>query len=206
MALTGVYVGQIAVVALAVLVMTAEYDGRTMITTLAAAPRRWGVLAAKATVVTTVTVATGAPAVSGCRLTGQIVLRRNGFTATNGYPSLLSLGDEPVRRAFLGTIAYLAIIALFSLGVATILRSSAGALTTVLSLLYVVPIAARFVTDPDWQHALMRYSPMTAGLTVQSTHALDQAPIGPWAGLGVAGAYASAAMLVGSILFQARDA
>jgi len=65
---------------------------------------------------------------------------------------------------------------------------------TVLSLLYVVPIAS----DPQWQERVHRIGPTTAGLAIQATTRLDHLPIGPWAGLGVLAAYGATAMLLGA--------
>jgi hypothetical protein len=49
------------------------------------------------------------------RLAGRDILLQHGFTAANGYLPLL-LAAEAVRRAYLGTILYLALIATLSLG------------------------------------------------------------------------------------------
>jgi len=47
---------------------------------------------------------------------------------------------------------------------------------------------------------------MSAGLAVQATRGLDTMPVGPWQGLGVLAMYAAAALLIGAILLQIRDA
>ncbi|MCX4553233.1 hypothetical protein OG204_34820 [Streptomyces sp. NBC_01387] len=47
---------------------------------------------------------------------------------------------------------------------------------------------------------------MTAGLAVQATVDLPGMPIGPWDGLGVLAAWATAALLAGGLLLQRRDA
>ena len=46
---------------------------------------------------------------------------------------------------------------------------------------------------------------MSAGLTVQATRDCAM-PVGPWQGLAVLAAYAGAALLLGGVLFQVRDA
>ena len=69
--------------------------------TLAATPRRWRVLAAKAAVVGAVTLATGAVAVLASVLAGGLLLGRHGITAAHGYEAL-SLGNGPVLRAAAG--------------------------------------------------------------------------------------------------------
>jgi ABC-2 type transport system permease protein len=70
----------------------------------------------------------------------------------------------------------------------------------------VVPFLASLVSDPQWLEWLNRLVPVLAGLTVQTTVGLDRLPVGPWAGLGVLAGYAGAALLLGAILFRARDA
>lgn len=60
LSLTGVWLGQAAVVALAVLAITSEYGTRTIQTTLAANPHRLGVLATKAAVVVGLVLPAGA--------------------------------------------------------------------------------------------------------------------------------------------------
>lgn len=197
LSLAGVYLGQLAVVALAVLAITVEYDTAMMRTTLAAAPRRLAVLAAKAAAVTTVVLVSALVTVFVSFLAG----RRLG---PDGMP--LSLADAATRRAFLGSVLYYGLIALLSLGIGAIVRHTGGALTVVIALLYLAPIIAQLVTSPRWHRWLERYSPMTAGLAIQSTKHLDALPISPWAGLLVLTAYASAALVLGALVFRWRDA
>jgi hypothetical protein len=77
--------------------------------------------------------------------------------------------DGPTLRAAAGSVLYLALIALLSLGTATAVRDSATAIGIVLGLLYLFPIIAQLVTDPHWQRHLQQLGPMTAGLTIQAT-------------------------------------
>ena len=62
------------------------------------------------------------------------------------------------------------------------------------------------VSDPKWQHRIHRFSPMDAGLAIQSTRNLAAEHIGPWAGLGILSLYTAAAVTAGLIVFQRRDA
>ena len=101
---------------------------------------------------------------------------------------------------------YLGLVALLSLGLGAVVRDTAGAVLGVLALLYVVPVVAALVGDPAWQARLQKAAPMTAGLAIQATTGLERLPIGPWAGLGVLGAYAGTAMLLGAVVLQVRDA
>src|SRR5262249_12411715 len=111
-------------------------------------------------------------------------------------------------RAALGTVGYLGLVALLSFGIGAALRDTAGALTTVLSLLYVLPILAQFLPDENLhlREHLRRYAPMSAGLAIQATRRLDTLPIGPWAGCGLLAAYAAGALVLGLLVFRSRDA
>ncbi|MFC1440276.1 ABC transporter permease [Streptacidiphilus sp. N1-10] len=205
LALTGIYLGQIAVASLSVLVMGGEYSTGMIRTTLGAIPRRWTVLAAKATLVAGAAAAAGVVAVLGSLLAGALILPGHGFTAAHGYPPL-SPSDGAVLRAAVGSVLYLALIALLSLGVATAVRDSAAAVGVVLALLFLFPIVASVVSDPHWQRHLQQIAPMTAGLAVQATTGLRSLPIGPWAGLGVLAAWAAGWLLTGGLLLRLRDA
>ena len=202
--LTGIELGQVIVAVLAVLVISGEYGTGMIRTTLAAMPRRTTVLAAKAAILTGLVLAAGTIAVLASVLAGRLILPGHGFTAAHGYPPL-SLGDGPVLRAAAGSVLYLALIALLSLGAATIVRDSAVAVGAVLGLLYLFPIIA-VVTDPHWRRHLEQIGPMSAGLAIQATTGLRSLPVSPWAGLGVLAAWAAAALLAGGLLPRLRDA
>lgn len=203
--LGGVALGQAAIVVLAVAAVTNEHGNGLVATTLAAMPRRGTVLAAKATVVSAVAVAAGTVAVAGSVAAGRAILPANGFTAAHGYPPL-SPTDGPTLRAAVGTVLYLVLVALLAMGVGAVLRDTAGAVTLVLALLYLAPIVAGLVSDPRWQDRIRSLGPMTAGLSIQATVALDRLPVGPWAGIAVLALYALAALTLGALVFHHRDA
>jgi ABC-2 type transport system permease protein len=205
LSLTGIDLGQAVIAILAVLTISNEYSTGMIATTLTAIPRRATMLAAKASLVTTVGSPLAPPQSLASVLAGRLLLPGNGFTTAHGYP-LLSLGDGPLLRAAAGSVLYLALIALLSLGIATTVRDSATAIGVVLALLYLFPIIAAAVTDPHWQRHLQQISPMDAGLAIQNTTNLHNLPISPWAGLGVLAAWAAAAMLAGALTLRLRDA
>jgi ABC-2 type transport system permease protein len=203
--LTGIYLSQAIVVILAVQAIGSEYSSGMIRVTFTAMPRRTAVLAAKAVIPTGLMLAAGTIAVLGSVLAGRLILPGHGFTAAHGYPPL-SLGDGPVLRAAAGSVLYLALIALLSLGVATAVRDTAVAIGVVLGLLYVFPIITAAVRAPGWHRHLEQIAPMTAGLAIQDTTGLRSLPISPWAGLGVLVAWAAAALLAGGLLIRLRDA
>jgi ABC-2 type transport system permease protein len=205
LSLSGIELGQAIVAVLGVLVISGEYGTGMIRTTLAAMPRRRTVLAAKAAVLSGAVLAAGAIAVLGSLLAARLILPGNGFTAAHGY-ALLSLADGPTLRAAVGSVLYLGLIALLSLGVATVVRDSATAIGVVLGLLYLFPIFAHLVTSPRIERRLEQIGPMTAGLAIQASTNLRSLPIAPWAGLGVLAAWAAAALLAGGLLLTLRDA
>jgi ABC-2 type transport system permease protein len=205
LSLTGIQLGQAVVAILGVLVISGEYGTGMIGATLAAVPRRSTVLAAKAAVLVSVVLPAGTVAVLGSVLAGRLLLAGNGFTPANGH-ALLSLADGPTLRAAAGSVLYLVLIALLSLGVATAVREPATAIGVILGLLYLFPIVTQVVSDPDWHRRLQQIAPMTAGLTIQATTDLRNLPIGPWTGLGVLGGWAVSALLAGGSLLHRRDA
>ncbi|GHJ38680.1 ABC transporter permease subunit [Streptomyces sp. TS71-3] len=203
-ALSGVMLGQAAAAVLAVLVIGDEYGTGMIRTTLTAVPRRTVALAAKAGVVAGAVLAAGVLAVLGSLLACLLVLPALGVGGVQGCPALPPSGG-PMLRAAAGSVLYLVLVALLALGVATAVRDSAAAVGAVLALLYLFPLLATVVADPDWHRRLERAGPMTAGLAVQVTVHQDRVVIGPWAGLGVLAAWSAAALLAGGLLLRARD-
>jgi ABC-2 type transport system permease protein len=202
--LSGVYLGQAPVAVLGVLAVSGEYSTALIRTTLTAIPGRPTVLTAKALVLTVAVAAVGSLTMLAALLVAGIVMPRHGFTPGHGYPGVWP-ADGPILRAGAGSVAYLVLIALLSLGVAAVVRDSAAAIGTVLGLLYLPPVLTQMVTDPHLHRRLEQIAPMSAGLAVQATTDLRQLPIGPWAGLAVLAAWAVGALLAGTLLLRLRD-
>jgi len=205
LSLSGVQFAQFAVIVLAVLVTTDEYATGLIHSTLLATPRRRAVLASKAMVVTAAALSGGAWGVLVSLPVARVVLAGNGFTTANGYPPI-SLADGPTMRAAGGSILYLGLIALLSIGVGLAVRHTLAALTVVTCLLYALPLVGVALGNVHIQRFIAKYAPLPAGLSIQATQRLDQLVIGGWPGLGVVAAWASVALLVGAVMFAVRDA
>ncbi|MEH1127685.1 ABC transporter permease [Micromonospora sp. CPCC 206061] len=178
LSLSGVHLGQLAVVVLAVLTVTSEYQTGLIAVTLAATPRRLSVYAAKVATVTAAVVPAAVLGVAGALLAGRLLLPGNGFP--------MALARQTVLRAAAGTVLYLFLLALLALGLATALRHTAPALSAVLALLYLWPLLGRLVAVEPWHAWLDRYAPANA----------DPAALA---------GYAAAALLAGGAFFTARD-
>lgn len=195
LALSGVTAGQAVAVILAVLSVSGEYGSGMIQLTLSGVPTRATVLTAKATVLSATVAAVGGVAVLGSLFLGHLLLA--------GAPLFT---DGPSLRAAVGSVLYLVLVALLTLGTSFAVRDGGVASGTVLALLYLFPLLTHVVTDPWLQRQLARVGPMPAGLAVQATTGLDRLPIGPWTGLGVLALWSGVALLLGGAVLRRRDA
>ena len=213
--LTGVPLGVMVIVAVAVLFTTSEYRQGMIRTTFAASPRRGRVLAAKAIVVGATTFVVGLVASFASVLLALPILRANGLA-----PPLFqvpSLSDGPVLRAIAGTAAVLALFAVLGLAAGAILRRSPGAIIVVVVPLLIPQLIAGVLplAAARW---LMLATP-AAGFSIQQT--VQQRydfvssiclpedgcfTTGPWVGFGVLCAYTAVALAAGFWLLRRRDA
>jgi ABC-2 type transport system permease protein len=202
--LTGIYLGQAVIAIVAVLAVSGEYGTGMIRVTFTAVPRRVSVLAAKAAVLVFVVCPCGLVAVGMSLLAGRLILPGNGIGPAHGYP-VLSAVSGPVLRAGFGSVLYLMLIALLSLGIATCVRDAAAGIGVVLGLLYLFPILGPVLGSSLDRH-VQQIGPMTAGLAIQATVNVRALPIGPWAGLGVLAAWSAAGLIAAAALLRLRDA
>ncbi|MDG6107105.1 hypothetical protein Daura_32215 [Dactylosporangium aurantiacum] len=209
--LFGTFTALIAMSVVGTLFITAEYRHALIRTTLSAGPQRLRVLAAKAVVLGGVTFLTTLPATALAVPLSERIARAQGLY-------LFPVSTATAVRVALGTAALLALTAVFALGVGTLLRRSATAVTTVVvtvvlpHVLVLTPIlpasAQRWLTlvTPDAafavQHTIVRYAHVDSIYTPSSGYY----PLGPWSGLAVLAGYAAAALLLAAFALRRRDA
>jgi len=195
--LNGLFLAQLAVGVLGVLVMSSEYSTGQIRATLGAIPQRRLMLAAKTLVFALVVLVAGLVACLTAFAIGQAI-----FTAKNAG---VSLTDPGVPRAVVGGALYLAAIGLMGVGLAAILRRTAGAIATLVGLLLVLPILVNFLPSP-WNDDIAKYLPGEAGGSIFHIVQRSSASLSPWTGFAVLGAYAALALVVGAVLLDRRDA
>ena len=194
--LRGIFLGQLAVGVLGVLVVTGEYTTGMIRASLTALPRRWQVLAGKSVVLAVLAfVVTEAASFAGF-FAGQMTLASTHHQATLSTPGAL--------RACLGAGVYLTIIALLGAGLGFLLRSTAGGIATLVGIVLILPLLAQALPTP-YSTDVIKYLPLTAGTQIIATR-LDPTTLAPWTGIGVAAAYAAAALLAGLYVLRHRDA
>ncbi|MBO0692646.1 MAG: hypothetical protein J2P58_07095 [Acidimicrobiaceae bacterium] len=194
--LRGIMLAQLAIGVLGVLVVSSEYSTGMIRTTFTAAPQRLLVLAAKAGVFAVMALIAGFISSFAAFFVGQSILSIHSLETSITAPHVL--------RAVIGGGLYLAVIGLMGLGLAGILRSTAGAIATLVGLVLVLP-ALVLVLPQGARQAISPYLPSNAG---QALWAVHQQPhtLAPWTGFAVFCGYAAAALVAAGILMVERDA
>jgi ABC-2 type transport system permease protein len=227
--LIGIFLGQLIFGVLGVLVMSAEYGTGTIRSTLSAVPRRNYVLAAKVIVFGAVAVVVSEVLSFAAFGLGQAILSAKhavgsstaikqrahqlGLTVPHHLQAFLSsgsasLGQPGVLRAVVGAGLYLAVLGLLALGLATIIRHTAGAISAFVGAVLVLPLIVQALPT-SISHAVARYLPANIGLVMFSTQGTPDRlgpAFSPWVGFGLLALYAVAALVMGAWVLTRRDA
>lgn len=191
-ALSGAFVGVLVVSVLGVLVVTSEYSSGMIRSTLAAAPRRPVVLAAKAAVFGAVALVVGEVATFVSFFAAGMALRQ-------GIPAP-ALSQPGVFRALVLTGASYCLIGLFGLGLGAVIRHTAAGIIVLVAGVYVVAQLGGKAVH------LARYAPLHIMQNSLSTPQLRPDNLSAWAGTGMLCLYAAVALAVGGWLLSQRDA
>jgi ABC-2 type transport system permease protein len=193
----GLAIGQLALGVLGVLAVTSEFSSGMIRATFAAAPRRPLVLAAKAAIVAAVALVAGEIMAFGAWGIGQAVLKSPLHHATLGQPGVL--------RAVLMAGAYPALIALIGLGLGALIRHTAGAISAVAGVLFVLPLIL-LPLGTSIQNSVGQFLPMP--IAENSLTAVKPVAHSLSAGVGFAllCLYAAAALAAGGWALARRDA
>jgi ABC-2 type transport system permease protein len=195
LSLTTYVVAQLIIGVPAILVVTSEYATGLVTTSLAATPRRHRLLAAK------VVVAGAAALVAGQALMVAAFLLGQALLAARGVPHA-ALGDPGVLPAVAGGGLYLAAIALLAIGLGTILRATAGALATLVGIVFLVPAVSGLF--PSWLQGLFDFWPSQGAAAVLAT-VPDPAYPHPWLNLGGMCLGVVAVLAAAFVVFRRRD-
>jgi hypothetical protein len=200
-ALAGLAPGLLFAGVLGALVMTSEYTSGMIRATLAAVPNRMLVLAAKTAVFGAVALLVGEAAAFVSFFAGGLALRHGISAPTLGQPGVL--------RAILLSGAGFCLIGLIGLGLGAIIRHTAAAIAAVVGGTFVLSIfigvvwngAVTYMPVDIVANSLGTTKPVTCAAHTQCPHVLSA-----WAGLGILGLYAAAALAIGGLLLARRDA
>ncbi|WP_105970752.1 ABC transporter permease [Streptomyces geranii] len=191
----GMSLGQLAMIVFGVLVVSNEYSTGMIRTSLAAVPQRGTFLASKLVVAAGLAFVVGVVTSFAAFFLGQAML---GDHST-------SIGDPGVLRAVIGGALYMTLIALFSMGVASMLRSPMLSLGILMPFFFLISNILGAVSATK---KIGRYLPDQAGSKIMQvvTPIDNDTPYGPWGGLAIMVAWVAAALLGGYVLLKRRDA
>jgi ABC-type transport system involved in multi-copper enzyme maturation permease subunit len=190
--MSGVALASVFVAVLGILTVTGEYSTGSIRSTMTAAPKRLGVLFAKAAVYGAVVALLFAVMVFITFFLTQALFGGNGLGG-------VSLADDGVLRALLGYVAAVVYLALLAVGVGSILRNSAGAIAFYIGAIMVLPQLA-LLLPWNWVSDVMPYAPGNASATVMmvdpSAGALSLGTSWLWMGIWLVVMYGLAGVLL----------
>jgi ABC-2 type transport system permease protein len=200
-AYAAVPLGTVGAVVLGVVVMSSEYaanstdagGGRQVTATLAASPRRTGLLVAKALTVVLLVALTAAATIPACIGVARLVIG-------SGPPETVSLDDALVRS--LGAALYWTLTGLIALGITTLARSGIVPLVVLIANSSVVSFSLLLTNVTPLAHWLPDLAGRRLFVGMPTVDGgLDAGP-----GALVMGAWTLALLAVAGVVFSRRDA
>ena len=192
--------GQLVIAVLGALTITSEYSTGMIRTSLTAMPRRGTVYAAKAAVFGAVALVVSLVTSFLAFFVGQAILHGT-VHATLSQPDVL--------RAIVGSALFVTVVGLIAFGVGAIIRHSAGAITTVIGMMFIIPIIVQ-VLPQTWRYDLIRFLPDSAGRVISITVMPSGGEVyhmwSAWPQFAVTAVYAVVLLAIGAYLFRKRDA
>ncbi|NGO11863.1 ABC transporter permease subunit [Streptomyces sp. HC44] len=191
----GMSLGQLAMIVFGVLVVSNEYSTGMIRTSLAAVPQRGAFLFSKIAVAAALAFVVGLATSFVAFFLGQAMLDEHSA----------SIGDEGVLRAVIGGGLYMTLIAVFSMGVATMLRSPMLSLGILMPLFFLI---SSILANVSATEKIGQFLPDQAGNTIMRvvTPVDDDTPYGPWGGLGIMVLWVVVALVGAYAVIKKRDA
>ena len=188
--------GQLVIVVPGALVLTAEYSTGMIRTSLIAMPRRIVLYLAKAVAFAAVALPVSLATAFTAFYLGQALLASTHQSAT--------LAGHDVLRAVIGSALYITLCGLFAFAAAAIIRNTAGTITAMIGLLFVLPVLVNLL---PWGNDLVRWLPTSAARAISATVGpQDSHLFSPWGQFPVFAVCTAVLLVVGGILFRKRDA
>jgi ABC-2 type transport system permease protein len=186
-------------VVLGALVITSEYSTGMIRTSLAAMPRRDVLYAAKAIVFATVTFTISLVTSFVDFFVGQAILSSKHYNATLAQPGVL--------RAVLLSAAIVTVFGLLAYGAGAIIRHTAGAITSILGVIFLIPLLAQALPT-SWFNTIVRWLPGGQALSpiARSAPPMSHYLFSAWGEFAVFSGYAVVLLALGAWLFIRRDA
>ena len=154
---SGYIFGQLLIASLAVVLIASEWGTGMIRSTMVAVPGRLPALLAKNLVIALIAFVLGAGAAVISYFIDQPILAAQDLN--------FSLADDVVWTSILNTGTYLALAAVISTAIGTLLRNTAGGVVTAIGLFFVLPVIVVNLIQglADWIPDAARFLPSNAG-------------------------------------------
>lgn len=197
--LIGLLFAQFTIGVLGVLAVSAEYSTGTIRATFSAAPNRQRVYGAKIVVFGVLSFIVAEVTTFAAFFLGQFLLSAPATHATLSSPGAL--------RSVFGCGVFICLLGLLALGLGTIIRHTAGAISAFVAILLIIPLIAQALPQ-SLSNNLRRFMPEEiANQIVTTNHAnVDTGSFSPWVGILVLALEATLLLVIGGSLLQKRDA
>ena len=227
------FIGQLIIAVIGAMVITSEYSTGMIRTSLTAMPRRGTVYLGKLIVLTTVTLVVSLVTSFVAFFVGSATLSGSGVAGSlfhnvtipasvnmspgpngpgNGPPSYTFVGTDVITPghvliAIIGSALFVTAVALIAFGLGAIIRHTAGAISSVFGLMFVLSIIIQVLPD-SWRWEIMRFFPDAAGRVLSVTLPGQQNPHlwSTWPQFLVTVIWMVVFVGVGGYLFRKRDA
>jgi len=190
---------------LAILLVTNEYQYRTLTATFLATPRRARVVVAKLVAVVI--------ASAGLWLVSTLVAGGVGFGFLSSQGVGLQLGTADVSRAVLLNLAAYAVWGFFGFGLGVLIRSQVTAMVAATALYFLTSVVVAFgfqavhdlVIEEDWVLQAQVIVPGVASQIMTTPGELFAGAPPQWTGAAVLLSYGLLAAVLGTVLLRRRD-
>src|SRR5690349_20154071 len=186
--------GQLIIAVIGAMSITSEYSTGMIRTSLTVMPRRGTIYLAKLIVLTTVALVVSLVTSFVSFFVGQAAMSGSGVSASlfhsvtiprdvnmspgpqgpNGPPIYQFIGHivispGTVLTAIIGCALFVTVVALIAFALGSIIRHTAGAITSVIGLMFVLPIIIQVALPDTWRWDVMRFFPDAAGRVLSVT-------------------------------------
>jgi ABC-2 type transport system permease protein len=190
---SGLRLGLTALVVFGVLTVTSEFSTGTIRSSLAAVPRRGVFYGAKLLTGGATACAASVVVVVVSFFTTQVAM---------GGPQSVSLSDDGVLRGMAGAVLYTTLLCLFSMGLATVLRSSALTMSILLPLFFML---STILNNIPGVRKAAQFLPDVAGGIVLFREPPDNTVLTAWSGMAVLVAWTALSVAAGYLAVRRRD-
>ena len=224
--------GQLIIAVIGAMCITSEYSTGMIRTSMTAMPRRGTVYLAKLIVLTTVALVVSLVTSFISFFVGQAAMSGSGVSASlfhsvtipanalmhppaggpgNGPPIVTFQGTATISpghvlAAVIGTAVFVTVVTLIAFGLGAIIRHTAGAITSAIGLMFVLPVIIQLLPD-NWRWDIVRFFPDAAGRVLSVTVGSSNPHLwSAWPQFLVTVIWAVVIVGTGGYLFRKRDA